>query len=259
MGVTRVLIIADMEGVTGITQVEECRLQAPEYERGVRLLATEVNEIAASAREAGATSVSVIDWHAGGGNLKPGLLADGVEIVPEDLSVGYDVVLLTGFHAMAGTPDAFISHTMSQAVTLEMNGEQAGELALLSRWAGDNGIPIALAAGDRAAMREAATFLPGTPTFTTKDAISWERATPVDAAQVYPELRAAVRDALLKSQGWQTYRTQSPVNFRIKLNPEPPMAAKIPWVTRDDDGWLTGQVQNAKEVIDLIDVFTALR
>src|SRR5690606_29402869 len=166
MGVTRVLIIADMEGVTGITQVEECRLQAPEFERGVRLLATEVNEIAASAREAGATSVSVIDWHAGGGNLKPGLLADGVEIVPEDLSVGYDVVLLTGFHAMAGTPDAFISHTMSQAVTLEMNGEQAGELALLSRWAGDNGIPVALAAGDRAAMREAATFLPGTPTFT---------------------------------------------------------------------------------------------
>lgn len=255
---TRVLIIADMEGVIGIERKEACDPRLPEYEAGAQLLAAEVNVVAAAAREAGATSVSVIDWHAGGGNLKPEMLDTGVEIVAEDFSPGYDVVLLTGFHAMAGTTDAFISHTMSQRVTLEINGEQAGELALLSRWAGEEGVPVAIVTGDRAATEEAARFLPETPALTVKDAISWERARVVPPEQAYEQLRQAVVTAVNQRDGWRTYQSDTPVHFRIKLNPEPAMAAKIPWLHRDADGWLAGQVESTKGVIDLIDVFTAL-
>ena len=255
---TRVLIIADMEGVIGIEQKEACDRRLPEYKAGAKLLAAEVNVVAAAARDAGATSVSVIDWHAGGGNLKPEMLDVGVEIVAEDFSHGYDVVLLTGYHAMAGTTDAFISHTMSQRVTLEMNGEQAGELALLSRWAGEEGVPVAIVTGDRAATVESERVLPETPTLTVKDALSWERARVVPPQQAYERLYQAVVETLSKPGGWHTYRSDTPIHIRIKLNPEPAMAAKIPWLTRDTDGWLTGQVKSTKGVIDLIDVLTAL-
>lgn len=255
---TRVLIIADMEGVVGVEQKEACDPQLPEYVAGAQLLAAEVNVVAAAAREAGATAVSVIDWHAGGGNLKPEMLDAGVEIVAEDFSPGYDVVLLTGFHAMAGRTNAFISHTMSQRVTLEINGEQAGELALLSRWAGEEGIPVAIVTGDRAAAEESARFLPGTPTLTVKDAISWERARVVPPEQAYEQLHRAVVETLSNPDGWRAYQSETPVRFRIKLNPEPAMAAKIPWLTRDADGWLTGEVTSTKDIIDLIDVLTAL-
>lgn len=256
--VTRVLIIADMEGVIGIEQKEACDRRLPEYEAGAQLLAAEVNVVAAAARDAGATSVSVIDWHAGGGNLKQEMLDVGVEIVAENFSPGYDVVLLTGFHAMAGTAEAFISHTMSQRVTLEMNGKQAGELALLSRWAGEEGVPVAIATGDRAATAESERFLPGTPTLTVKDALSWERARVVPPEQAYERIHQAVVRAVSARDGWITYRSETPIHFRIKLNPEPVMASRIPWLKRDTEGWLTGQVDSTKGVIDLIDVFTTL-
>ncbi len=247
-----------MEGVIGIEQYEACNPRLPEYEAGAQLLAAEVNVVAAAARDAGATSVSVIDWHAGGGNLKPEMLDAGVEIVAEDFSPGYDVVLLTGFHAMAGTAGAFISHTMSQRVTLEINGEQAGELALLSRWAGEEGVPVALATGDRAAAAESERFLPGTPTLSVKNAVSWERAEAVPAERAYEQLHEAVVRALQDQDGWSNHRAETPVHFRIKLNPEPAMAAKIPWLQRDPEGWLSGTVASTKGVIDLIDVCTAL-
>jgi D-amino peptidase len=255
---TRVLIIADMEGVIGIERKEACDPRLPEYEAGAQLLAAEINVVGAAARQAGATSVSVIDWHAGGGNLKQEMLDVGVEIVPEDFAPGYDVVLLTGFHAMAGTTDAFISHTMSQRVTLEMNGEQAGELALLSRWAGDEGVPVAIATGDRAATVESKRFLPGTPTLTVKDTLSWERAQALPPEQAYEQIHRAVVRAVSDRDGWRIYQSRTPVHFRIKLNPESATATKIPWLSRDADGWLVGQVDSTKDVIDLIDVLTAL-
>lgn len=255
----RVLIIADMEGVIGIESHAACNRRMPEYERGRQLLADEVNLVAAAAREAGATRVAVIDWHAGGGNLTRELLGDGVEVVAEDFSPGYDVVILTGYHAMAGTGNAFISHTMSQPVTLEMNGEQCGELAILSRWAGESGVPVALVSGDTATIAEARQFLPGTPGVQVKRAISWEQADCLPVEEASRLLHDAVVEALSNPDGWNLYRNETPVRVRVKLDPEPPMAGKIPWLKRDGQGWLTGQVESTKGVIDMIDLFTALR
>lgn len=255
----RVLIIADMEGVIGIESRDQCSPRMPEYQRGRQLLADEVNLVAAAAREAGATSTSVIDWHAGGGNLSHDLLDQGVDIVAEDFSPGYDVVLLTGFHAMAGTGNAFISHTMSQPVTLEMNGVQTGELAILSRWAGESGVPVALLSGDEATLTEGREFLPGTPGVAVKKAISWEHADCLPAEQANTLLRNGVIEALSNPSDWKLYRNDTPVSVRLKLDPEPPMVGKIPWLKRDAEGWLTGEVDSTKGVIDLIDLVSALR
>lgn len=254
----RVLIIADMEGVIGIDSRAACNPQAPEYERGRQLLADEVNLVAEAARTAGATDVSVIDWHAGGGNLTDEVL-EGVRVVSEDLTPGYDVVLLTGFHAMAGTADAFIPHTMNQITTLEVHGDPWGEIAILSRWAGDHGIPVALVTGDDATVLEAANLLPDTPAVSFKTAISRDQADclPIDAAS--RNLRKAVIDALSNRDAWMLYTVDAPINVRFRLDPEPGAARLIPWLEPQDAGWLAGQVDEVHDIINLIDLFNVLR
>jgi D-amino peptidase len=254
-----VLIIADMEGVSGIDSHLMCKRSAPEYQTGQQLLAAELRLLTASCLSAGATRVSIIDWHAGGGNLTNDMLCEDHGLVAEDMSPGYDVVLLTGFHAMAGTGNAFISHTMSQNVTLEMNGEQCGELALLSRWAGEAGIPVGLVTGDQAAVDEATRFLPGTPAVAVKDAVTRERADCLPPELAYSKIDETLGRVLANPASWKRYRNDTPVQVRILLEPEPAMASKIPWLTRHHDGWLAGEVRDTKAVIDLIDLCTALK
>jgi D-amino peptidase len=255
----RVLIVADMEGVSGIAHSNACARSRPEYGPGVRLLADEVNVLAQAAYEAGASTVSVIDWHGGGGNLSEALLDERVPIVEENLTAGYDVVLLSGFHPMAGDPAGFISHTMYRGIIVEVNGRPVGELWLLSRWAGTHNVPVALVAGDQAAIAEAALDLPETPGVAVKKALSFDEAEIVPVADAHRLLFTATRAALREPEGRHIYRSEGPLAFRLKLDPEPEQMIRIPALSRDADGWLVGEVMEARQLIELIDAVAAMR
>jgi hypothetical protein len=45
---------------------------------------------------------------------------------------------------------------------------------------------------------------------------------------------------------------------RIRLREANPFVHLIPWLTEGDDGWLTGTVEKAHDLIDLLDVISAL-
>jgi D-amino peptidase len=255
---TKLLIIADMEGISGIERYEQCARGHAGYQEGVRLLCAEINVIAEAAFERGAKSVSVIDWHGGGGNIDPEQLDKRVEVVPEDLSPGYDLALLVGFHPMAGDQSGFISHTMTQGFALEIDGAEIGELSLLSWWLGEHGIPVGLITGDRAATAEADRLFPDTPTHTVKTAESWSRAACVPVEQTYEALKSRVARVLEQRERWKIYRPPSPIHFRFRLRNENETVPLIPWLTSDGDGWLSGQVERARDLIDLIDVVAAL-
>lgn len=253
----RVLVIADMEGVSGIETYEATVRGHPQYADGVRLLAAEVNTIAAAAFDAGARSVSVIDWHGGGGNLSPALLDPRVTVVPEDLTLGYDVAILSGFHAMAGTAHAFLSHTMTSGLALEFEGRPAGELALLSRWTGEHRIPVGLVTGDRATSLEAETWLDQTPTLTVKQAVAWDRADVLPVEDAHRALREMVARVLSRPDRWWAYRPVQPVEAVIRLDRATELASKIPGLSLVD-GALQTSLPSVKALIDLIDVLTAL-
>jgi D-amino peptidase len=253
----RVLIIADMEGISGIESYEATVRSHPAYREGVRLMAAEVNALAEAAFEAGAGSVSVIDWHGGGGNLRPELLHPHVAVVPEDLSRGYDVAILSGFHAMAGAENAFLSHTMTGGLALTLEGRPAGELALLSRWAGEHEIPIGLVTGDRATSLEAETWLDQTPTLTVKQAVAWDRAAALPVEQAHQALRQMVARVLGRPDRWWVYRPARPVEALVQLQRATELATRIPGVSLVD-GSLRVTLPSVKALIDLIDVFTAL-
>ena len=56
----------------------------------------------------------------------------------------FDGLILLGYHAMAGTPEAILEHTMSSAgwQNFYMNGVKSGELAIDAGMAGDHGVPM---------------------------------------------------------------------------------------------------------------------
>src|SRR5436190_1058505 len=122
----RVHIISDMEGVSGIVRWQQTIGGDPMYDEGRRLYTEEINAAVRGAKKAGATEVVVMDCHGAGGDydfnsLLPDLLDPDCEFVVQSewteytelLEQGCDAALFVGMHAMAGTPDGVMSHTVS--------------------------------------------------------------------------------------------------------------------------------------------------
>jgi D-amino peptidase len=252
----KLLIIADMEGVSGLAHQDECDPESAEYGVGVRLLHDEIAVLASAAHRSGATSVSVIDWHLGGGNLNPDLLDDGVQVVAEDLSVGYDAVILSGFHARRGDPEGFISHTMysERGVSVEIDGMNVGELWLLSRWAGEYGIPTILVTGDAAAIVEASRDLPRTPGVAVKTARSYSEADVVPVGEAHSTVASALGRQIYARGTWPIYLAEQPVRFRIRFDGDLALSTgSLNGHERDREGDLVGEVQEVRELIELVD------
>ena len=170
----RVLIISDMEGVGGIANPSQTNAGEPLYEEGRKLYTGEINAAVRGARAAGATEVCVMDHHgAGGGFSFNSLIAEeldpGCEFVVQEewteysgfLEEGCDACLLVGMHAMAGTPDGVMNHTVSGQTwhNLWFNGTAVGETGINAAFVGAYGTPVALVTGDAAACREASALI----------------------------------------------------------------------------------------------------
>src|SRR5438034_7422001 len=133
----RVHIISDMEGVGGIVKGDQTNAGRPMFEEGRKLYTGEINAAVRGAKAAGATEIVVMDCHGAGGaydfnSLLPELLDPTCEYVVQQewteytafLESGCDAALFVGMHAMAGTADGVLSHTVSGQAwrSLRFNG-----------------------------------------------------------------------------------------------------------------------------------------
>ena len=82
------------------------------------------------------------------------------------LEAGCDARLLVGMHAMAGTPDGVLSHTVSgrEWRSLRFNGVLVGETGINAALCGNWNCPVLLVTGDEATRREATAPLGDGPT-----------------------------------------------------------------------------------------------
>ena len=126
LAAVRVHIISDMEGVSGIVKPEQTSGGDPMYEEGRKLYTEEINAAVRGAKAGGATEIVVMDCHGAGGgwtfnSLVPELLDPDCEWVVQEEWTGYtefleqgcDAALFVGMHAMAGTQDGNMNHTVS--------------------------------------------------------------------------------------------------------------------------------------------------
>jgi D-amino peptidase len=229
----RVLIMSDMEGVSGIVVWEQVNGGAPLYEEGRRLYTAEINAAVRGARAAGATEVVVVDCHGAGGgwtfnSLIPDQLDPDCEWVAhhtwsrytELLEQGCDAALLIGMHARAGTPDGVLCHTISTTNwrNLWFNDDLVGETGINAALCGHYGCPVLLVTGDEAVCREARALLgAGLTTVAVKRGLSRYSARQIPPVRARQMIEDGARQALQNLQAVKPYVPARPTTITVEL------------------------------------------
>src|SRR3954447_23643103 len=149
----KIYISADMEGVAGVVDGDQCRVGGPGHEQGARLLLGEVNAAIEGAIASGANAVTVNDSHGLMANLAPDRLAGRAtylsgrhkpDYMMQGLDSSYDAVLFIGYHG--SMPSASVlSHTYNPRAVSDarIGGIRAGESGINALAAAGRGGRIA--------------------------------------------------------------------------------------------------------------------
>jgi D-amino peptidase len=229
----RVHIISDMEGVAGIVKWQQVSGGEKLYDEGRVLYTEEINAAVRGAKAAGATEIVVMDNHGAGGpysfnSLLPDLLDPACEYVVQEewteytgfLESGCDACLLVGMHAMAGTGDGVLSHTVSGQAwqNLRFNGTLVGETGINAAICGHWGVPVVLVTGDRAVCREGRELLgDGLTTVEVKEGLgrfSARMKTPAEARELIEE---GAKKALADLSAVKPYDPGKPCEIEIEF------------------------------------------
>ena len=226
----RVHIISDIEGVAGIVRWGQTGGDLPLYQEARKLYTEEINAAVRGAKSGGATEIVVMDCHGAGGNydfnsLLPDQLDPDCEFVIQSewteytafLEQGCDAALFVGMHAMAGTPDGVLSHTVSGQAwqSLKFNGTLVGETGINAALCGQWGCPVALVTGDRAVCREAAALLPGVTTVEVKEGIGRFSARSKTPATARVLIEEGAKRALQDLQAVRPYDPGRPCEIEV--------------------------------------------
>ena len=229
----RVLIMSDMEGVSGIVVWDQVEGGSPMFEEGRRLYTEEINAAVRGAKASGATEIVAVDCHGAGkgwtfNSYAPELLDPACDWVAhhewarytELLEQGCDAALLVGMHARANTPDGVLCHTISTTSwrNLWFNDDLVGESGVNAALCGHYGCPVLLVTGDEATCREVRELLGGGVT-----AVAVKRGLTRYSARQIPPVRArqmiedGARSALRNMKAVKPYVPAKPTTVTIEL------------------------------------------
>jgi len=221
----KILVMVDMEGISGIVCSEQVGGQGPKYAEARRFLTEEANACVRGCLAGGATEVMVRDAHGTGHNFIWDQLDGRATYVqgnsPAERLPGIaacDGMILLGYHALAGTAAAVLEHTMSSAhwQNFWLNGRLTGEIGIDAAFAGDHGVPTIMVSGDDKACAEARDLLPGVVTAEVKRGLATEGAVllPAERARELIEQKAA--DAVTACKGIAPLQVEHPVTLRLE-------------------------------------------
>jgi len=225
-GGVRVLVVVDMEGISGVVRRGHVTLGDPLYAQGRRFMTWDANACVEGCISGGAVQVVVRDSHGSGGEnfiweeldsrAEYLLGEDGVERMAG--IDGFDAVILLGYHAMAGTPEAILEHTMSSAAwqNFWLNGRKTGEIGVDAAIAGEHGVPVIMVSGDDKACAEAEEFVPGVVTACVKVGLAVEGGRLLSAAAAHELIARRAAEAVRKVGEIKPVRIKPPITARLE-------------------------------------------
>lgn len=177
----KILIAADMEGITGVTTWDQVTPGHAEYARFRKLMTQDVNAAIRGAIEAGAQEIVVADRHWNGSNILIEELDARARLntgspspfsMMQGIDKGVDGVLFIGYHARNGSQDAILDHTWSSRIVSNvwLNDTLTGEYGLNAAVAGHFGVPVIMVSGDQTACAQATELLGNMETAVVKQA-----------------------------------------------------------------------------------------
>ena len=265
----KILIAADMEGITGVVHWDQVNPKHPEYARFRKLMTADVNAAIRGAFAGGATSVVVTDGHNSGRNIlieeldARAMLNAGS---PAPLSMvqgvddGVDGVMFIGYHGRTGAADAILDHTWSESVSgVWVNDRAFGEVGLNGAVCGHFDVPIIMASGDQTLCTEVREFFGSeVETAQVKKAVgrmAAECLTPAASASLIEE--AAKRAVINLRSGRKTkpFKVSKPIKMTLEFaqSEMADKAALMPGTVRTVDR----RVEFSAE--DMVTVYLAFR
>jgi D-amino peptidase len=255
----RVLISADAEGVTGITNTTELLFGRPHYEFMRTMMTDDVNAAIEGAFAGGATEVVVNDAHWTMTNVqierldpratlikgfhKPLCMVAGVEDA--------DAVFFLGYHARIGDSDGVGNETVlgREIVEIRLNGKPVGESEINAAVCGQFGVPIVFASGDDLYEKELRQTLPDVEFGLTKYALDRWTARCLSPERSHANIRSAAQSAVERAVAgaFRAYSLEGPVALSVTFSStaEALMAALVPGSVRETSRIVTYTAPNA--------------
>ncbi len=222
----KIYIHTDLEGISGVDTAGMEEKENPGYRHAVERLMSDLNAAVDGAFAGGATHVTVLDSHGGGGNFDLSLLdkrADNDVRVNKQwwgkLDESYAGTFFIGAHAMAGTMNAFLDHTQDSLRWLNYyaNGRRMGELGQWAMVAAHFNVPMLMVAGDEAACVEARQFFNPVECAVVKRGIGRNKAILVEPGEATSRIREAARKAILLVGKAKAFKPHLPMEVKLEL------------------------------------------
>ena len=195
----RVLLIADLEGITGIDSVTDLVAGAPGYPAAAVRMTDEVAFVAGLLIARGVGSIVVSDAHRSGAptNLDSSRLPACCDVRVEDDMYGgrlldeVEAVVCVGMHAL-GNSAGFGAHTVSLNTAWTLGSLALTETHVAGLLAAERGVPLWCSAGDDVLEQQLGS---GVPFVRTKQALSRGEARSLPQAEVEARLGEVLQRA----------------------------------------------------------------
>ncbi|SHG96995.1 D-aminopeptidase DppA. Metallo peptidase. MEROPS family M55 [Jatrophihabitans endophyticus] len=202
----RVLISADMEGVTGVTWPDDVEPGNPRWEYHRRFFTDDVNAAIEGFVAAGASDVLVNEAHATQRNLLRDRLDPRAALLTgrhkplammEGVDRGVDAVAFVGYHAAAGEQGVLAHIYLPNTITgVWLNGATCSEGYMNAALAAEYGVPVVLVTGDDRACEDALTYAPDAELVAVKECVDRYSAICLPPERTYAAIREAATAAL---------------------------------------------------------------
>jgi D-amino peptidase len=222
----KIYIFADMEGISGISRMEQVMPDNAAYPGACEWMMQDINNAIDAAFEAGATEVVACDTHGGGGQVQVAKMdpratyetPNGSLSMPS-LDETFDGVILLGHHAKAGTLNGFLDHTESSASWFEyrINDQVVGEVGITAAYVGHFGVPIIVVTGDEAVANEAKALLGDVECAIVKWGIGRNRAKCLSLPKAHAVIRETIHRAIKTCKSRKPWQPKLPVVEQLTL------------------------------------------
>ena len=232
----RILIAADMEGISGVTNWNQVDPAHAEYPRFREIMTNDVNAAIKGAFDGGATEVIVTDGHSYGTNilierLDPRARLNAGNGSPFAMVAGIETsnvagVIFVGYHARAGSTNGILAHTWSsrRIANLWINDILLGEYGLNAAVCAHFGAPVIMITGDQTACAQATELLGDLETVIVKRAYGFDAAECLPPAVTHEQIYETAKQAISRlkmGKAPKPYVIASPMRVTVEfLQPE---------------------------------------
>lgn len=203
----RVFLSVDLEGLPGISSYKHLVSKESMYGEARKIATKIVSKTAEQLKELGVEEVVVADSHGGMFNILFEELPEHVVLIsgsPRPYSMVYgvegcDAAVFLGYHARAGVPESFHSHTYTgMFYEVRVNGIPSSEYYLNALVAGEFNVPVILVGGEEKLREEVEERTPWTEFVVMKTSASHYASISYPLSRICRDLESSIKRALKK-------------------------------------------------------------